>query len=237
MKRVMVALMIMTAASYAADSPLLSAPAKDIADWKKKLKEFKRPEFPETKGYPKPFHLPNSYKYALDDVCLACHTFAAHKKDEKYAPFYNAHGTFLSCNTCHFVKEGVTYGWAEMKEGKVVREESGEFYGLRYISVGDRVLLSGSDSKARIVPFYNGKPVDIPLEGNELLLKDDEAVASMHSALSDKPLKCDDCHKPNGRLDFRALGFSPERVKDLEHNEVLKGLEEYKTLHFPKFIW
>ncbi len=237
MRRAILALLIMAGAAYAAESPLLLAPAKDVSEWKKKLGEFERPELPKAEGYPKPFHLPNSYKYALDDICLACHTFAAHRKDEKYAPFYNAHGTFLGCNTCHFVREGITYGWAEIKNGKVIREQTGDFYGLKYISVGDKVLLSGGDSKARIVPFYAGKPVDIPLEGNESLLKDEEAVAKMHSALTDKPFKCDDCHKPNGRLDFRTLGFSPERVKDLEHNEILKGLKEYETLHFPKFIW
>jgi hypothetical protein len=236
MKKLLVGILIPVAA-VAGGNPLLNAPATDSAKWAEKLKEFERPELPSLKEYPKPFHSPNSYRYELNDVCSSCHTFAAHKKDEKYAPFYNAHGTFMSCNTCHFVKEGIKYSWAEIKDGKVVLLDKGDFYGLKYIKVGDRVMLSGEDSTAKIVPVYNGTPVELPLKGNEELLKDEKAVARMHNALTKEPLKCDDCHKVGGAMDFEALGFSPERVKELEENEIVKGLKEYKTLHFPKFIW
>jgi len=235
-KLLLVAFLISTGSVAMADNPLLTAPAADSAKWEQKLKEFERPELPKEEGYPKPFHLPNSYEYSMDDVCSACHTFAAHKKDKKFAPFYNAHGTFLSCNTCHFVKDGLTYSWGEIKDGKVVLESKGDFYGLRYIRLGDKVLLSGGESKAKILPVQGKTPVEIPLKGNENLLNDPSAVAKMHNALTE-PLRCEDCHKVGGRLDFRALGFSEERVKDLEHNEVLEGLKKYETIHFPKFIW
>jgi len=237
MKKLLIALTITAATAVAGSHPLLEAPATNVEEWAKKLKEFKRPQLPKEEGYPKPFHSPNAYKYSLNDVCSACHTFAAHKKDEKFAPFYNAHGTFMSCNVCHFVKEGVRYRWAEIRDGKVVLLDKGDFYGLRYVRVGDRVMLSGEDSQAKIVPVYKGIPVELPLKGNEKLLKDPEAVAKMHNALTEEVLRCDDCHRPGGRLNFRELGFSPERVKDLEENEIVKGLKEYETIHFPKFIW
>ncbi|RUM42565.1 MAG: hypothetical protein DSY34_01655 [Desulfurobacterium sp.] len=237
MKRYLIAALLISTAAIAAENPLISAPATDAGKWAEKLKEFKRPEIPSIKGYPKPFHYPNSYEYQMDDVCSACHTFAAHKKDEKYAPFYNAHGTFMSCNVCHFVKEGVTYKWAEIKDGKVVLLEDGDFYGLKYIQSDERVFLSGEDSSAKIVPVYNGAPVELPLKGNGNLLRDNKAVASMHNALSEEALKCEDCHTRDGKMDFEALGFSPERVNDLEENEIVKGLKEYETIHFPKFIW
>ncbi|MBI3945981.1 MAG: nitrite reductase [Armatimonadetes bacterium] len=32
-----------------------------------------------------------------------------------------------------------------------------------------------------------------------------------------KGFECVDCHSPNGIMDFKALGYTPERVKDLEH--------------------
>jgi len=237
MKKLLIALTIVSAAAVAGSNPLLEAPATDVAEWAKKLKEFERPELPKKEGYPQPFHSPNSYKYELNDVCSACHTFAAHKKKDKYSAFYNAHGTFMSCNVCHFVKDGVTYRWAEIRDGKVVLLDKGDFYGLRYIKMGDKVTLSGEDSTAKIVPVYNGVPVELPLKGNEALLDDVKAVAKMHNALTKEALKCEDCHKPGGRLNFRELGFSPERVKDLEENEIVKGLKEYETIHFPKFIW
>ncbi|WP_456419219.1 hypothetical protein [Thermovibrio sp.] len=237
MKRLLIALTIISATAVAGNNPLLEAPATDVAKWGEKLKEFERPELPNLKEYPKPFHSPNAYKYQMNDVCSTCHTFAAHKKDDKYAPFYNAHGTFMSCNVCHFVKEGVEYRWAEIKDGKVVVLDKGDFYGLKYVQVGDRVMLSGQESSAKIVPVYNGTPVELPLKGNENLLRDKTAVAKMHNALTEETLKCEDCHQKGGRIDFRALGFSPERVKDLEENEIVKGLKEYKTIHFPKFIW
>jgi cytochrome c553 len=238
MKRtVILATLLIAGIALAVENPLLSAGAENADEWAEKLKEFEKPKFPKKVGYPQPFHSPNTYTYAMDDVCSACHTFAAHKKDEKYSPFYNAHGTFLSCNTCHFTVTGLGYAWVEIRNGKVVVETEGDFYGLRYIKSGEKVLLSGSESKAKITPIYKGVPVEIPLEGNEKLMKDAVAVAKMHNALTDEPLKCDDCHKEKGVLNFKALGFDAERVKDLEHNEILEGLKKYKTLHFPKFIW
>ncbi|RUM91686.1 MAG: hypothetical protein DSZ26_00305 [Thermovibrio sp.] len=237
MRKYLIVLLLISTPSLAAESPLLSAPSTDTSTWAQKLKEFKRPELPKVKEYPKPFHYENQYRYKMNDVCSECHTFAAHKKDRKYSPFYNAHSTFMSCNTCHFVKEGLSYSWAEIDNENVKLLKSGDFYGLRYIKVGNRVMLSGEESSAKIVPVYNGNPVELPLKGNEELLKDVGSVARMHNALTNNPLKCEDCHKENGALNFRELGFSEERIKDLEHNEIVKGLKEYKTIHFPKFIW
>jgi len=231
------AIFILPVGANSQDNPLLTAPSTDVSKWTAKLKKFEKPRLPKTKGYPKPFHVENRYVYKMKDVCSSCHTFAAHKKDRKYAPFYNAHGTFMSCNVCHFVKEGVTYSWAELKDGKVVLLKNGDFYGLKYVRVGDKVTLSGEGSTAKIVPVFKGVPVEIPVKGNEELLNDAKAVASMHNALSKRALECEDCHKENGAIDFKSLGFSPQRVKDLEHNEIVKGLKEYKSIHFPKFIW
>jgi hypothetical protein len=141
----------------------------------------------------------------------------------------------LFCNCDQGVEAG--YGEPLLVVEHCVLLENGNFYGLKYIQSDERVFLSGEDNPAKIVPVYNGAPVELPLKGNENLLKDNKAVASMHNALSEEALKCEDCHTKNGKLDFEALGFSPERVKDLEKNEIVKGLKEYETIHFPKFIW
>jgi len=237
MKKLLTLLLAVPAVAMAAGNPLLSGSAGNVNSWKEKLKSFKKPIYPNLEEYPKPFHSPNSYRYPVDDVCVACHSYAPHKKDRKFSPFYNAHSTFMSCNVCHFVKDGVSYSWAEVKNGRVVLLKKGNFYGLRYVKVGNRVFLSGENSSARIVPVYNGEPVEIPLKGNESLLKDVSAVAKMHNALSKSALKCEDCHRTNGRLDFWDLGFSEKRIEDLENNEVVKGLLQYKVIRFPKFIW
>jgi len=237
MRKPLILAFLLPFAAVAAGNPLLSAPANNAAKWSEKMKEFQKPRFPAVKKYPKPFHYENHYSYSEKDICSSCHTFAAHKKDKKYSPFYNAHGTFLSCNVCHFVRPNLKYAWAEIEDGKVKILERGDFYGLRYVKVGNSVMLSGQESTARIVPIYNGEPVEIPLKGNEDLIESPKAVARMHNALSKKALKCEDCHKEKGVLNFRELGFSPQRVKDLEHNEIVKGLKEYKSIHFPKFIW
>ncbi len=237
MKRLLIISLIPLSAFAASSNPLLTAPANNALIWKSKLKKFKRPELPNLNKFPKPFHSPNQYRYKMDDVCSKCHTYAAHVKNPKYAPFYNAHSTFMSCNTCHFRGANVSYEWAKIKDGKVKILKNGDFYGLRYIKLGNNVVLSGGDNDARIVPVVNGKPIDIPFKGNEKLMSDSKAEASMHNALSDKPLTCDDCHKPNGVIDFKKLGFSPKRVKDLENNPVVKGLKQYKVIHFPNFIY
>ena len=228
---------LVAAGAYAASNPLFTAPAKNVVEWQRKIREFVKPEVETGKEYPKPFHIENEYTYKVQDVCVACHTYAPHKKDRKFSPFYNAHSTFLSCNTCHFVRSGLDYEWEIIKNGKITLKRFGDFYGVKYVNVDGKVMLSGLNSDARIVPVYHGVPVEIPLKGNEELLKDAKAVASMHSALADKPLKCLDCHKPNGRLNFVELGFSSQRVKDLEHNDIVNGLMKYKVIHFPKFVW
>ncbi len=41
-----------------------------------------------------------------------------------------------------------------------------------------------------------------------------------------KARTCDECHRPNGLLDFRALGYSEERAHDLENLPELKMLKK-----------
>jgi hypothetical protein len=42
-------------------------------------------------------------------------------------------------------------------------------------------------------------------------------------------LDCKSCHSPNGILDFKGLGYSPERVKDLQNLKELKYFKNNNT--------
>ncbi len=44
----------------------------------------------------------------------------------------------------------------------------------------------------------------------------------INHSIKKEGLACASCHSPNGILDFKKLGYSPERVKDLEHLPELK---------------
>ena len=48
----------------------------------------------------------------------------------------------------------------------------------------------------------------------------------LNHSIKKEGLACASCHSPNGILDFKKLGYSPERVKDLTH---LKELKYFKT--------
>ncbi|SNR91620.1 hypothetical protein [Desulfurobacterium atlanticum] len=223
-------------------SPLLKGtPSPDVDEWKKKIEEQlkEKPKFPEEKEYPQPFHAPNGYEYPVKDVCVACHSYAAHTKDETLAPFYNAHSTFMSCTTCHYKASDISYAWVEIDDegnAKIVKDTQ-DMYGVRYVKAGGRVALSGIDSDARITPVVNGKPVEIPLKGNEGILHDPGAVSIIYSNLAKDPFKCADCHSANPPLNLVGLGFSQERIQDIENNEVVKGLLQEGKIYFPNFIW
>ncbi|OMH40890.1 hypothetical protein [Desulfurobacterium indicum] len=223
-------------------SPLLKGnPSPDISGWEKKIEEQlkEKPQFPKETEYPQPFHAPNGYEYPVRDICVACHSYAAHTKDETLSPFYNAHSTFMSCTVCHYKEAGLTYAWVEIaKDGKMkIVKDTEDMYGVRYVKAGDRVALSGLDSDARITPLVNGKPIDIPLKGNEGLLHDAAAVSKIYNNLAKKPYTCADCHEGNNPLNLVGLGFSQERINEIENNEVVKGLLKDGKIYFPNFIW
>lgn len=64
----------------------------------------------------------------------------------------------------------------------------------------------------------------------------------INHAITKEGRTCEECHRPNGLLDFAALGYSPERVKDLENLPELKkmkamGVQLPQTdVHRPKEI-
>jgi len=223
-------------------SPLLKGtPSPNVDEWKKKIEEQlkEKPKFPKEAEYPQPFHAPNGYEYPVKDVCVACHSYAAHTKNELLSPFYNAHSAFMSCTTCHYKNHSITYAWVEIdSKGNVkVIQDTKDMYGVRYLKAGDRVALSGIDSDARITPVVNGKPIEISLKGNEGILHDPGAVSIIYSNLAKEPFKCADCHTGESPLNLVGLGFSQDRIKEIENSEVVKGLLQEGKIYFPNFIW
>ncbi len=239
---ILAAALLPTAALAATISPLLKGVPSNVAQWKVKIENIQKekPKWQKADEYPKPFHKPNSYTYRVEDVCTACHTYAAHYKDKKLAPFYNAHSTFMSCTVCHYKANGLSYAWEKIDDDgniKIVKDTK-DCYGVRYVEVGGNTFLSGLDNDARIAPLLNGKPIDIPLKGNEGILHDPRAVSIIYNNLAKKPYTCLDCHNnPNPPLNLKKLGFSKERIQDITNNEIVRGLLQDGKIYFPNFIW
>ena len=51
--------------------------------------------------------------------------------------------------------------------------------------------------------------------------------------LSERSLSCDDCHSREGWLDFRSLGFSEERVNQLETESKAASVTKYESFYLP----
>jgi hypothetical protein len=47
---------------------------------------------------------------------------------------------------------------------------------------------------------------------------------------------CSDCHKKDGYLDFRDLGFAQTRIDHLNSTEIVGMIEKYKKFYLPSQI-
>jgi hypothetical protein len=60
--------------------------------------------------------------------------------------------------------------------------------------------------------------------------------AKLHEHISDKPVFCSDCHKKDGYLDFKELGFPKQRIDHLNSTEIVGMIEKYKKFYLPSQI-
>jgi hypothetical protein len=188
------------------------------------------------------FHLVDEWVTRQDHmapICLTCHGTYPHAKEEKVRSILNFHGGFLACSVCHARKEAEEYliyfAWVDRETGAVSKRAEGE-YGKYPAKIFPIEITKGA--RTRIF-----RPVSEEAAKQFLTYKDQytpdqiaQAKAKLHEHISTKPVFCSDCHKKEGYLDFRDLGFAQTRIDHLNSTEIVGMIEKYKKFYLPSQI-
>lgn len=163
-------------------------------------------------------------------VCYACHGEIAHKKNKSIRAFMNRHAQKIVCETCHLKKKEIVEKEKLLSgagdDSTLVIQEKGEIMYRWYDGSGEFLAgLRGNngDDKARISPYFkNGREITF-------ILSDNEGRAASGFAVSKRGRECSECHRKEGLLDFKALGYSDSRIKNFEVLNVYKRMREGET--------
>jgi len=172
-------------------------------------------------------------------ICITCHGTFPHSKEKKVRSLLNFHTGFMACAVCHFRKDPAdttfSFLWVDRVTGTTSRQANGE-YG-RYPAKIFPARITTGGSETIIHPVSEASARDF-LELKDQFTPDQTAQAKikLHEQISPKPVLCADCHKKDGYLDFKQLGFSENRVNHLSSSEVANMIEKYETFYLPEVI-
>jgi Pyruvate/2-oxoacid:ferredoxin oxidoreductase delta subunit len=183
---------------------------------------------------------------ALQSTCFICHSYLPHNKTKKIRAMLNMHTNYLACETCHLEKkdEGtVVYRWYSPVE----KDPKGPFFGTAYDPETGELVMT-HDYFSKIAPFYeeNGKLTPIlhmqnaPMARDYVRIRDQltpeqrEGVTKrFHVDILAKGPDCHTCHSTKSILDFKALGFSPNRIVDIEQLNIKGIITKYDEFYLP----
>ena len=191
------------------------------------------------------FHMVDTYvetPQQYQPVCVICHGVYAHGKDKKVRAMLNMHDGYIACSVCHVRQDGgrqkstpadkrMQFLWVDQENGEIKRAVEGE-YG-KYPALIFPIAPSGQ--------VFTPIPADAAQEFLKRLPEltkeqAQQAREKLHEPLSKDPVSCADCHKQDGYLDFRALGFPQQRIDHLISTEFVGMIENYETFHLPSVI-
>jgi hypothetical protein len=172
-------------------------------------------------------------------ICISCHGTFPHSKEKKVRSLLNFHTGFMGCAVCHYRKdpadETFSFVWVDRVTGTTSRRASGEYGKYPAKIFPARVTAGGSET---IIHPVSEKSAREFLELKEQFTPDQTAQAKikLHEQISPKPVFCIDCHKKDGYLNFKNLGFSKNRVNHLASSEVAGMVGKYETFYLPEVI-
>lgn len=188
------------------------------------------------------FHLVDEYvsrpEY-ISPICLTCHGTYPHSKEEKVRSILNFHGGFIACSVCHAREKHdehlVYFAWVDRETGAVSKRVEGEYgkYPAKIFpiqitkGVKTRIFRPVSEEAARQFLQYKNQYTPDQIA---------QAKAKLHEHVSPKPVFCSDCHKEDGYLEFKELGFPKQRIDHLNSTEIVGMVEKYKKFYLPSQI-
>jgi hypothetical protein len=197
------------------------------------------------------FHMIDKYvepQRQNQPVCVICHRLYAHGKDKKVRAILNMHEGYIACYVCHSRRDDVhregkaatadkriEFLWVDRETGEFTNKVEGE-YG-KYPAQIFPVEYSGQETGHIFTPIRQEDAQEF-LKILPGLTKDQalEARAKLHEPLSKEAVSCEDCHKKDGYLNFKSLGFPQQRIDHLTSTEFVGMINNYKTFHLPSVI-
>ncbi len=238
--------------TFSPEGPAVLVPLQKKLQEKKKsaiMEEVRRQEenekhrhFHNMVAYPK---LPEKDR----PVCYICHSSYPHSKNKKVRSLLNMHTQFFVCETCHLdQKKGVkaVYRWYNPYD----ENPTGPFFGTRY-NPDTGNLVEVADQFSRIAPYVvkGNKLVSAIQVQNAPLAKDymrvrdkltpeqrDNVKKKFHVNIKPKGHECKVCHSKKSILDFKKLGFTDNRIIDLQELNIKGMITKYETFYIPNLF-
>ena len=195
------------------------------------------------------FHRIVDYPQLPEDqrpVCFICHSDYPHSKNKRIRSLLNMHTQYFVCESCHIKeKPGTTvfYRWYSPLD----ENPEGPFLGTSYDPETGN-LVEVEDKFSKITPFFlEGvrlelavQEQDAPLAKDYMQVRDEltpeqrEGVKNkFHVNIKEKGHECKTCHSKESILKLETLGFSENRIADLEQLNVKGMLTKYGEFYLP----
>ena len=195
------------------------------------------------------FHRIVDYPQLPEDqrpVCFICHSDYPHSKNKRIRSLLNMHTQYFVCESCHIKeKPGTTvfYRWYSPLD----ENPKGPFLGTSYDPETGN-LVEVEDKFSKITPFFlEGvrlelavQEQDAPLAKDYMQVRDEltpeqrEGVKNkFHVNIKEKGHECKTCHSKENILKLETLGFSENRIADLEQLNVKGMLTKYGEFYLP----
>ena len=227
--------MLYTPDTQAHKSTQTSKPAEDEGIFRKILKNDQRQ--PRAHFHMIDEHLDQPEPY--QPICISCHGTFPHSKEKKVRSLLNFHTGFMACAVCHYRKDPAdktfSFVWVDRVSGTTSRRANGE-YGKYPAKIFP--ARTTAENAEMIIHPVNEKSAREFLELKDQFTPDQIAQAKikLHEQISQKPVFCIDCHKKDGYLSFKNLGYPKNRVNHLVSSEVAGMIGKYETFYFPEVI-
>ncbi|MBI4844078.1 MAG: hypothetical protein HY809_07140 [Nitrospirae bacterium] len=185
-----------------------------------------------------------------ESSCGVCHLLYPHSKNKKTRAFLNMHTGYVVCEVCHLKKDKFTdlnYEWMDPEGVAFHGEPYGTYYNVDtgHVEESDEFITriavvhgSGKEKKmifnkediARARAFLKNKTASAPETKAELDYFHRD-IAKMEVSVA-----CDKCHSPGGTLPFEKLGFSKQRITDLQYLNIKSLVTKYETFYLPNLF-
>ncbi len=194
----------------------------------------------------------NLEAWAEKSRCLICHSPYPHGKNKKAKAIMNLHTEFLTCQSCHlkFAPGLVTFAWINPTDLK----PKGKPYGTE-IDTSNGLLADTDDHYSKLTPLLKINEswdmvdaIDTPetiREAKMYMTNQDrlspeqkkDIVDRLHGKTELKEfIKCSECHKADGIMNFKKLGFDAARINQLVKMEIGGMLTNYDIFYLPQIF-
>ena len=182
-------------------------------------------------------------------VCFICHSDYPHSKSKKVRSLLNMHTQYFVCETCHIKEKEETvivYKWYSPLEAN----PRGPFFGTSYDPETGN-LIKVDDLISKMAPYFKSKDKlesaiqvqEAPLAQDYMKVRDkltpeqrDSVKKKFHENVKPKGHECETCHAKDAILNYRKLGFSENRIVDLEQLNIKGMITKYEEFYLPNLF-